>query len=165
MDECKTNGKVVDHLLEDTENNCYANLSLVSTSANATKRSMTKHMKPFGDLIEAYDGRYYRMQYTYVSSLRRTNLKSIRYYTDDFNDVVKFREYLRRDRGKHQWELRSSRKGLPTNSDMYSATGDFYSISPVFPKPKRKVKACDIQKYLVELPLSDFEKYEDLNDI
>ena len=60
--------KVIDHLNRDVYNNCKANLSLISQSENKRKDIAMKS-KPFFNYIEAFDGQYYRTQFTYIQGI------------------------------------------------------------------------------------------------
>lgn len=156
------NGFEIDHLYEDVHNNCRANLSLVPTNSNKKKIRTKVKLKYFCDLVEAYDGENYRIQFTYISSLNLKRIKTIRYYTTDFKNILDIRNYLKEPiekiRGFNQWNIKNSQKGVLVQDCSYSVFGD-YKIFRKLPKLVSELDIPDLQNYIVNLPLKDFKKW------
>lgn len=154
------NGFEIDHLYEDVHNNCRANLSLVPTNSNKKKIRTKGKLKFFCDLVEAYDGENYRIQFTYISSLKLKRIKTIRYYTTDFKDILDIRNYLKEPiekiRGFNQWNIKNSQKGVLVQDSSYSVFGD-YKIFRKLPKLVSELDIPDLQNNIVNLPLKDFK--------
>ena len=156
------NGFEIDHLHEEVHNNCKANLSLVPANSNKKKASMTGNLKYFCDLVEAYDGENYRIQFTYISSPSLKRIRAVRYYTTDFKNILDIRNYLKEPIGKirgfNQWNISNSKKGVLVQDCSYSVFGD-YEIFRKLPKLVSELDIPDLQNNIVNLPLKDFEKW------
>lgn len=158
------NGFEIDHLYEDVHNNCKENLSLVPVDSNKKKARINGKMKFFCDLVEAYDGKNYRIQFTYISSLNLKRIKTIRYYTTDFNNISNMRKYLKKTIGGiggfNQWNIKNNQKGVLVQDGSYSVFGDF-EIFKKLPKLVANLNIPDLQHDMVKLPLKEFEKWSD----
>lgn len=156
-------GFEVDHLYEDVHNNCKANLSLVPTNSNKKKVQIKRKLKFFCDLIEAFDGSNYRIQFSYISSYRLKRIKAVRYYTNNFNDVLDIRNHIKETvekvKGYNQWRIKNIGVGTLIQNNSYSVFGDF-GLHGKLPKLITESDIQDLQNDIVNLPLEDFEKWK-----
>lgn len=156
-------GYEIDHLYEDVHNNCKANLSLIQANTHKKKVRIKRKLKFFCDLIEAYDGSNYRVQFSYVSSYNRQRVKALRYYTNSFDEVLNIRKYIKQTvkglRGYNQWHIKNSGKGILLQDNTYSVFGDM-RLRGKLPKLITELDVADLQNNIVDLPLKDFEKWE-----
>lgn len=156
--------KVIDHLNRDVYNNCKANLSLISHSENKRKDIAMKS-KPFFNYVEAFDGEYYRTQFTYIASLFSINprIKSAYWYCDDMNSLIELRKYLYKKYGV--WQARN----YPTDEECKNPNyhirqgGNRSILNYSLPQLICDDTYSDIQKHITEdLPIEQFRKWNEI---
>jgi len=161
--ELSLRGLEVDHLHEDVFNNCKANLSLISVNSNRSKRTIRRKLKFFADLVEAYDGSNYRVQFCYISSFAKQRIRTLRFYSNRIEDVQNIRNYLAKiiiTSGYNQWRIRNSGEGVLLQDNTYSVFGDIQLLGKL-PKLIAEFDIADLQRYITEdLPLKDFTKWD-----
>lgn len=144
--ELKENHLSVDHLQDGNCNNRIWNLSLMPQSNNSKKRNYEKRFKDIFNILSAYDGKHYRVQFTYLNKGIRTMI----YYCDTPTELCFLLEYL----CTNKWELRRKKVGKISNDNM------FFVVGKLFPHLVENESIQDMQKLLVELPIEEFIRYE-----
>lgn len=157
--------KVIDHLNRDVYNNCKANLSLVSQSENKRKDIAMKS-KPFFNYVEAFDGQFYRTQFTYISSLFAVNprVKVAYWCCENMNSLIELRKHLYKEYGL--WQERNHPQDEEcTNPNYYISQGNGRSIlSYNVPQLICDDNYSDIQKQITEdLPIEKFRKWNEIS--
>lgn len=145
-DELKESLLAVDHLQDGNYNNRIWNLSLMPRSNNLQKRSVEKRFKDIFNVMSAYDGKRYRVQFTYLNK----GIRTMKYYCDTPIELCFLLKYLH----TNKWELRRKKIGKNSTDNM------FFVVGKLFPHIVENESIQDMQKLLVELPIEEFTRYE-----
>lgn len=145
-DELSNDTLSIDHLQDGNCNNRIWNLSLMPWGNNSQKRSVEKRFKDIFNVLSAYDGKRYRVQFTYLNK----GIRTMRYYCDTPIELCFLLKYLH----TNKWELRRKKIGKNSTDNM------FFVVGKLFPHLAENERIQDMQKLLVELPIEEFTKYE-----
>lgn len=150
LDYWRKNDLHIEHLDGNKYNNTIFNLSLMKQEDNQKKRFAEKHFKGIFHLLQAYDGEGYKVQLTYISNVRRREIKAIKYYCDTPEELNRLIKYLK----ANKWKVRENREGIEIENT-YFVSGDF------FPKLKFNSDTFTMQKDLAYTPKKEFTILED----
>ena len=150
--ELSTNDLTIDHLQDGIYNNRKWNLSLMPKTANSQKSHIDKRYKHIFDIVSAYDGEGYRVQFTYLNK----GIRAVRYYCDTPNDLNALYRYLK----AHKWELRKAKAGVQLSDSFYSSSGNFENYySNTFPQLVPNEEIHGMQRHLVKMRKTAFSRY------
>ena len=159
--EIKTNKMVIDHLDNNKANNCKCNLSLIARSANSSKMNTNKKFNNMFHIDKSFDGKKYRILFTYISKNRKPKIKSLKYMCDNIEDLNNLCKYLQ----KNKWSIRDRVKGTDTPKELFSIkTVSILTFSPFVTLVPLK-QNTEIQEILNSLPFDNFENANNILNI
>lgn len=141
----------VDHLQPDLSNNCIFNLSLMPFTENLRKKASERRFRDIFKIVSSYDGKGYRVQFTYITRLRQQEIKTLNYYCYTAESLNNLYRYLKAEK----WYLRANREGETINSNIYYIVNKY----PFVPQLEPKYNDRDIQRQLLDLSLKNFKEW------
>ena len=143
--ELNDNDWCIDHLQGDKSNNRIYNLSFIPRKANSQKEHFERVYKDIFAMIAAFDGKGYRICFSYLKQQEHRLL----YYCEGYTELCKLLKYL----GKNKWAIRKEHLGKVCDDDFYLVKGKF------FPRLVPKYEEHCLQKLLLEIDIEKFTKY------
>ena len=141
----------VDHLQPDLSNNCIFNLSLMPFTENLRKKASERRFRDIFKIVSSYDGKGYRVQFTYITRLRQQEIKTLNYYCYTSESLNNLYRYLKAEK----WVLRANRDGGTATNVIYSIVGKY----PYMRRISAKYHDRDIQRQLLYLSLENFTEW------